>query len=196
MSIAASGQACPVHTIIARKNKMFLKGYRKEIMNPACNPYFQSVHCIAYLDDDIGGVLPYLNSTLGGDTYIRNPPSLTLRVHGKLVTLHPRKIAVNALKDETEADNILEWLRKEINDAWENRHTIEPKYEGAPKPHLLEIYKLLPKTNCRKCGQPTCMMFSSLAAQGVRGHEDCPALTEEQSEELRLYLGRFKFDAI
>jgi len=173
---------------------MVLNGYKKEIINPACNNHFQSVHCIAYLDDDIGEVLPYLNAMLGGDTYIREPPSLTLRVYGKLITLHSRVIAVNALKDETEAENILGWLKKEINDAWENRHAIEPKYESAPKPHILEIYKLLPKSNCRKCGQPTCMMFSSLAVQGVKGWEDCPDMSVEQAEGLRLYLGRFEFD--
>jgi len=175
---------------------MTLNVYRKEIMNPACNHNFQSVHCIAHLDDDIGEVLPYLNSTLGGDIYIKDPPSLTLRVHGKLITLYPRKIAVNALKDEAEADNILEWLKKEINDAWDNRSSIEPKYNNAPKPHILEIYKLLPRTNCRKCGQPTCMMFSSLASEGAKGPEDCPALTREQSEKLQFYLGSFKFDTI
>jgi hypothetical protein len=33
---------------------MLLKSYRKEIFRPECNPSFQSLHCIAYLDQDIG----------------------------------------------------------------------------------------------------------------------------------------------
>ena len=82
---------------------MLLKGYRKEIFNPTCNSHFQSVHCIAHLDEDIGKVLPYLNAALGGDTYIKSPPSVTFKTHGKLITVHARKIAVNALKNETEA---------------------------------------------------------------------------------------------
>ncbi len=41
---------------------MFLKGYRKEIFRPECNPNFQSVHCLAHLESDISGVLPYLNT--------------------------------------------------------------------------------------------------------------------------------------
>ena len=53
---------------------MLLKGYREEISRPACNNSFQSLHCIAYLDDDIGDALPYLNTVLGGDTYIKDPP--------------------------------------------------------------------------------------------------------------------------
>ena len=46
---------------------MFLKGYRKEIFRPECNPTFQSVHCIARLETDISEVLPYLNAVLGGE---------------------------------------------------------------------------------------------------------------------------------
>jgi ArsR family metal-binding transcriptional regulator len=108
--------------------------------------------------------------------------------------VHGDKIAVNALRDEAEAHHILEWLKKEINDAWENHKKITPKYDGKAKPHILDIYKLLPKTNCRKCGQPTCMMFASLATEGIKGCEDCPQLKEENGEKLKLYLGRFSFD--
>ncbi len=147
---------------------MLLKGYREEISRPACNNTFQSLHCIAHLDDDISEVLPYLNAVLGGDTYIKNPPSVTFKTQGKLITVHGNKIAVNALRDEAEAHHILEWLKQEINDAWENRENIIPKYDGKAKPHILDIYKLLPKTNCRKCGQPTCMMFPRSRPKGSR----------------------------
>lgn len=173
---------------------MLLNGYREEISRPTCNNTFQSLHCIAHLDEDIGAVLPYLNAVLGGDSYIKEPPSVTFKSQGKLITVHSRKIAVNALRDEVEARHIIEWFRKEINEAWENRETIVPKYDGKAKPHLLEIYKLLPKSNCRKCGQPTCMMFSSLATEGIKGYEDCPELGQENKGKLNDYLSQFRFD--
>jgi ArsR family metal-binding transcriptional regulator len=170
---------------------MLLKGYRAEIFEPACNSHFQSVHCIAYLDQDIGAALPYLNAVLGGDIYIKHPPSVTFKAHGKLITVHADKIAVNALRDKTDAHRILEWLKEEINNAWENRATVTPKFDGIGKPHILEIYKLLPKSNCRKCGQPTCMMFASLATDGAKTADDCPQLDPEGRNRLRIYLGRF-----
>jgi ArsR family metal-binding transcriptional regulator len=153
---------------------MLLKTYTKEIFRPECNPSFQSLHCIAHLDEDIREVLPYLNAVLGGFEYFKDPPAVTIRVQGKIITVHPREIAVNALKDEEEAEKILAWLRREINEAWERRNEIEPRYEGTPKPKILEILKLLPKTNCRKCGQPTCMVFATKVAEGVKGSQDCP----------------------
>jgi ArsR family metal-binding transcriptional regulator len=174
---------------------MLLESYTKEIFRPECNPSFQSLHCIAHLDQDITEALPYLNATLGGFEYLKNPPAVTFRIQGKILTVHPREIAVNALRDEAEADKIMEWLKREINDAWENRDEITPSYEGAPKPKILEILKLLPKTNCRECGQPTCMVFAALAAQGVKNEEDCPALKEENKGLLKTYLSRFEFDA-
>jgi ArsR family metal-binding transcriptional regulator len=173
---------------------MLLTSYSKEIFRPECNPSFQSLHCIAHLDQDIAEALPYLNATLGGFEYLKDPPAVTFRLHGKLITVHPRQIAVNALRDEEEADKILEWMKREINDAWDNREKITPSYEGAPKPKILEILKLLPKTNCRECGQPTCMVFATLAAQGVNEEGDCPALNEEKKGLLKTYLSRFDFD--
>ncbi len=173
---------------------MLIKSYRKEIFRPVCNPSFQSLHCIAHLDQDITEVLPYLNSTLGGFEYLKDPPALSLKLQGKLITLHPRKIAVNALKDEMEAEKIMAWLKREINEAWERRAEIEPSYEGTPKPKLLEILRILPKTNCQECGQSTCMVFSSLIAEGIKGAGDCPSLHNKGRKKLEEYLAQFHFN--
>ena len=173
---------------------VLLKAYRKEIFRPECNPQFQSLHCIAHLAEDITEVLPYLNAVLGGHQYLKEPPSLTLKVHGKLITLHPREIAVNALKDDSEADNILEWLKQEINETWQKRDALVPSFETPAQPRIFDILKLLPRTNCTACGQPTCTVFASLVAQGVKGVEDCPPLVEENKEELQKYLQQFSFN--
>jgi len=170
---------------------MLLNGYRKEIFRPKCNPGFESVHCVAHLDHDIAEALPYLNAELGGFEYFRDPPAVTFRVQGKIITVHAREIAVNALKDGEEADKILQWLQREINDVWERRDQIQPSYQGAPKPKILEILKLLPKTNCRECGQPTCMVFASLMVQGVKGPEESTELKPQESEGLRKYMAGF-----
>jgi ArsR family metal-binding transcriptional regulator len=173
---------------------MLLLGYNKEMFLPKCNPNFQSVHCVAHLDQDISDVLPYLNTALGGGDYIKSPASLTLRIHGKLIALHAREIFVNALNDEGEADKILAWLKKEINETWEKREEIEPSFESPAPPQMMEILRLLPKTNCRECGEPTCMVFALRAVDGVKGPEDCPNLTPENRARLEAYLGNFRFD--
>jgi ArsR family metal-binding transcriptional regulator len=158
------------------------------------NPAFESLHCIARLDQDISEVLPYLNAVLGGFEYVNDPPAVTLRSQGKLITVHGRKIAIGALRDEAEAVKILEWLKREINAAWEARESIEPCYEGAPKPKVIDILKLLPKTNCQQCGELTCMVFAVRMAEGAKGTENCPPLGAENKRRLDNYMRPFKFD--
>lgn len=177
-----------------KTEKMLLKNYHKQILRPKCNPSFESLHCIAYLDQNIGEVLPYLNAVLGGFEYLKNPPAVTFRIHGKLITVHPDKIAINALRDEKEADKILKWLKREINEAWEKRNQITPSYEGAPKPKVLEILKHLPKTNCKECGFPTCMVFAAKVAEGAKGSGDCPALDNQGKAAFVEYMSQFKLE--
>ncbi len=167
---------------------MLLKSYRKEITRPECNPNFQSLHCIAHLDQDVGDVIPYLNAVFGGTQFTREPPSVTFKIHGRLITVHPRKIAINALKEPEDADKILEWLKSEINETWEKRAQITPKYEAPKKPQVFAILKHLPKTNCRECGCATCTVFAVQMAEGGKDPGDCPQLDPAARVALEKYL--------
>jgi len=173
---------------------VLLSGYTREIFRPECNPSFTSLHCIAHLREDVSEALPYLNAVLGGTQYFVDPPAVMFHHQGKIIRVGAREIAINALKDEEEADRILEWMKNEINQAWKDREGITPCYAGRAKPKLLEILRLLPRTNCGKCGRPTCMAFAALVVEGGRGQEHCPELIEENRLKLSDYLGRFVFD--
>jgi ArsR family metal-binding transcriptional regulator len=173
---------------------MLLTGYVKRIFRPTCNPSFESVHCIAQLNEDISEVLPYLNTLLGGTEYYLNPPMLMLRHYGKIIKVSAREIVINALEDEDEAERILAWLKDQINEAWANREKIIPKYEGRKKAKLIEILKLLPKTNCKKCGRPTCTVFAAQMTEGGLGPEHCPELSKANREKLAVYLSGYDFD--
>jgi len=48
----------------------------------------------------------------------------------------------------------------------------------------LEIFKLLPKTNCKKCGMPTCLAFAMQLAQKRAKLENCPDVSEEAKQQL------------
>lgn len=168
--------------------------YRLEILNNQCMPGAMSVNCHAHLTKDVGPALPYLNAVLGGFEYIKDPPSVTFRAHGKLISIHGRKISINALKDETEAQKIVDWLLNEIDAAWQNRHHITPKFEGLPRPAVIEILKRLPKTNCRKCGAATCLVFATQLAEGAKGVADCPPMSAEARNALGDYLAPFRLD--
>jgi acetyl-CoA decarbonylase/synthase complex subunit gamma len=48
----------------------------------------------------------------------------------------------------------------------------------------IQIFKLLPKTNCKKCGFPTCLAFAMKLAQGGVDISKCPDISEEAKKSL------------
>lgn len=48
----------------------------------------------------------------------------------------------------------------------------------------LDIYKLLPKTNCRECGFPTCLAFAMQLAKKAVSVDKCPYVTKEAKDVL------------
>ena len=48
----------------------------------------------------------------------------------------------------------------------------------------LDIYKLLPKTNCRECGFPTCLAFAMQIAKKADILDKCPHLSSEAKASL------------
>ena len=48
----------------------------------------------------------------------------------------------------------------------------------------IEIFKLLPKTNCGECGVPTCLAFAMSLAAGKAELSKCPHVSEEAKSKL------------
>jgi len=48
----------------------------------------------------------------------------------------------------------------------------------------IEIFKLLPKTNCKECGEPTCLAFAMKLAGGKAELSACPHVSDEAKEKL------------
>ncbi|MBE6997781.1 MAG: acetyl-CoA decarbonylase/synthase complex subunit gamma [Ruminococcaceae bacterium] len=48
----------------------------------------------------------------------------------------------------------------------------------------LDIFKLTPKTNCKECGNPTCMAFAMKVAQGAIPIEKCPHMSDDAKATL------------
>jgi len=48
----------------------------------------------------------------------------------------------------------------------------------------LQIYKLLPKTNCKECGFPTCLAFAMKLAAKQAELDSCPYVSDEAKETL------------
>jgi len=129
-----------------------------EIMPCLADP--DKIRFIAYLEKDISEVFPYLNAVLKNAIYNHEGKTITLKKEGRLISLHPGKIAAGKIIDEQDARDVLDWLKKEINCCYEKKETLTPSFERRQKLTALDIFKLLPGTNCRRCGDLTCLAFA------------------------------------
>ena len=120
----------------------------------------EKIRVIAEISDEIHEVFPYLNAILKGCIYNHPALTLTIKKDGKLFTLHAHHITLAKIEDEKEAEEILKWLQDLINETYEKRDQIEPNYSMAAELKALDIFKLLPGTNCKKCGELTCLAFA------------------------------------
>ncbi|HEC22723.1 MAG TPA: Fe-S cluster protein [Chloroflexi bacterium] len=162
---------------------MLIEEYELEVFTPPCEPGAERFSAIAHLKDDITGVLPYLNATLKGAIYNPAVPALSWTRGGRKVVFSASQIAVSNLRDRDEAIRVLESEIERVNRTWERRDEITPSFHVRKRPTPLAIYRLLPQTNCKKCGEPTCYVFATKLAAGQHRLSDCPPLTAPEYQE-------------
>jgi ArsR family metal-binding transcriptional regulator len=158
---------------------MLIETYDLEVATPPCEPGAERFSAVARLVTDISEVLPYLNASLRGAVYNAAALALTWKKGGHNVAFHPYQVAVSNVADRNAAAKEVEGLIKLVNRTWERRGEIEPDHEMHRRPGPLAIYKLLPQTNCKACGQPTCYTFALKVAVGQVALTDCPVIQEQ-----------------
>lgn len=167
---------------------MLIEDYDLEVETIPCEPGAEEFAAIVRLKVDISPALPYLNRTLRGAVYNAEAPYLAWKKGGRNIAFWPHKIAIGDPEDRTEAEKVAQGLVKLVNRTWERREEIEPDYEMHRRPGPMEVYRFLPQTNCKACGQPTCFVFAGKLVVGHVKLEDCPMLGEPQYAEQRAKL--------
>ena len=138
---------------------MLLNSYKITRVLP-CLADPDKIRVIAEISGEIHEAFPYLNATLKGCIYNHPALTLTIKKDGKLFTLHAHHITLAKIEDEKEAEEILRWLKDLINETYEKQNQIEPNYSMAAELKALDIFRLLPGTNCKRCEEPSCLAFA------------------------------------
>ncbi len=158
---------------------MLIEKYELEVFTPPCEPGAERFSAIARLPNDIREVFPYLNAVLRGAIYEPSVPSVRWTKAGHYVVFQPTQIAVSNVEDRDAAIKEIEGIIALVNRIWEQRDQIEPSYEVRRRPTGLEVYKLLPRTNCKACGEASCFAFANRLAAGQVQLEACRPLFED-----------------
>ncbi len=167
---------------------MLIEKYDLEVFTPPCEPGAERFSAVARLAADVREVLPYLNATLRGAVYSAGAPALTWKKGGHNIAFHPTQIAVSNVPDREAAIREVEGLVRLVNRTWERRAELEPSYEVRRRPGMMEVYKLLPRTNCKACGKVSCFVFANKLVTGQVRLEDCIVLSEPQYAEQQAQL--------
>jgi ArsR family metal-binding transcriptional regulator len=134
---------------------------------------------IGETDAAIDGVLPMLNAILPNVvSYHPFSGVMTLRRRPGLITLCPDKVMITQVADVDEGLALLAAMRDLLNQTWARRDEIQPRPEGRNVPRPLDVYELLPRTNCRACGEATCMAFAFGLLESRHRPEECLSLAD------------------
>jgi len=162
---------------------MLIETYDLEVFTPPCDPGAERYAARAHLTAEISEILPYLNATLRGAIYMPEANALTWKKGGHNIAFHAYEIAASNVEDRESAEKELKGLIDLVNRTWERRDEITPDTITRQRPTSMAIYKLLPNTNCKQCGDPTCYTFALKLAASQKKLSDCPPLFEPQYAE-------------
>jgi len=165
---------------------MFLNDINITFMEP-CIADVDKIRLKADFSDNISEVMPYLNTVLSNAAYSRDGSLITFMKEFRLLVLYPTNMTMAKARNMTDALQVLDWLKELINDTWEKRDSITPNFEKKKRPATMDIYKLLPQTNCRECGDATCFAFAARLLQGAQKIENCkPLFSKEYANQLTM----------
>ena len=128
-------------------------------------------------------VIPYL-ATLP-DVIVYNPETCTVtfrRQHG-FMTLSSDKVYITKVKDVEEGLELLKALVEGVNATWKHRAELVTVTVARTAPRLLDIWTLLPQTNCKQCGEITCMAFAVALLQQKRLITECVFIESDPAFE-------------
>lgn len=165
-----------------------IQGYDVEVEGLPCHPGGDEYAATVHLQGDIAPALPYLNRVLAGARYHPAAASLTCKYEGHAAAFWPRKIAIANVEGQADAEALARALVDLVNETWARREAIEPDHSPWRRAAPLALYKLLPRTNCRQCGEPTCYLYALKLAAGERRLDGCPPLRSSQFAENRATL--------
>lgn len=140
---------------------------------------------IAHISGDMTEVFPYMNTEMRGACYNPNGPMLTFMDGHRLITIYPHRIAIGKADEIIDAWRTLEKIRCLTNDIYARRATITPSHAMRKKPPAIDVYKRLPGTNCRECGQKTCMAFALTLWSGNARPFMCKPIFEGEYAHLK-----------
>ena len=135
------------------------------------------------LDEDAARLFPYLNAVAEKPELFDKPPFIRFTFEDKRCTLYPTYGLALPFFDRPQAEAFAGRLMKYLNGLAGRTSEIKPNDRVFQRSSVLDVLKILPRTNCRECGFPTCMSFAAMVSRQEIPPSQCPHLSPPISEK-------------
>ncbi len=169
------------------RNTATMRSYRITHILP-CLADPDKIRAIVELDEEIHEAFPYVNAILKGCIYNHPAMILTLKKDGKMITLYPRRVTVAKATDENDVMRTMEWIQSLLQEVEERKRELQPDFSRGVELKALDIFKLLPGTNCKACGELTCLAFAVMMLSGEISIMRCAPLFTPDFKDKRYVL--------
>ncbi len=135
------------------------------------------------LNEDAQSLFPYLNAVAERAELHQSPRFIRFVYGDRLIALYPRAGLISPVEDRDEAVLLLDGFMGFLNDIRSRRDEIIPNHRIHRRVSVLNILKLLPKTNCGECGYASCMAFAAALSLQETVPAKCPHLQSPLGEQ-------------
>lgn len=135
------------------------------------------------LDWELTPLFPLINAEIEGAQYHSKPEFIKFLLDEHLCALYPRDGAFTPVADRREAVEFLQRLLDFLMDLERRRDSIVPNFRRYKPVSAMDIYGLLPGSNCKECGYPTCLAFAAALSRHLTSPEKCSHLPNPVEEK-------------
>jgi len=162
-----------------------ITSYRCELNEAGCAPGSGFYALKVSLTRDISAILPYLNAVFDNTRYDHDNQILICDENNRGYAFRSLDIRVSGIVDVSDVPRVAKEVVDRVNQVWRERDQITPCYDELKLPTVIDIYQLLPKTNCKECGCLTCLAFAAELRTDPGLLAKCPPLMQPEYSSKR-----------
>jgi ArsR family metal-binding transcriptional regulator len=169
---------------------VFVKKYTDlSIQTPACHPGTPILSAHFRFDTDISELFPYINATVEDAKYFDIPLYIRFTLDGVMWALYPENAAAVPFENHSQAMEHIDRMIRFLNGLYTEKESITPNHKKHKPVPVIDIYKVLPGTNCKECGFSACMAFAAALSKEEMSYDKCPWLKTPEKEQLLTNIG-------
>ncbi len=143
-----------------------------------------SVMAMFEFENNISSLFPYINAVADKAELHKNPDLVRFVFNDIYCVVYSKRCIATPFEDRESAKKFRELLVEFLNDILEKKDQIVPKLKVFKKIAVPDVLKLLPKTNCAKCGFPSCMTFAAMLSKQRVNPSACPYIGRPLNEQV------------